>query len=209
VWLLATCGLVLLLRWLLPGLAPVTGFAPALVDLMSALGAVATTWLWLITGLTTLDAARGRAQRDRAGVPTGVRRLVLAACGVAVVASGVALPAHAEDRHDDPAVLAGLPFPDRPTTLSTLGLAFEVAQAAAPRRPAPPPGPERTSSVVVRDGDTLWSIAAARLPRAGNDAIGRACGRLYQLNRAVIGDDPDLIRPGQRLRLPDLTQEDS
>ena len=29
------------------------------------------------------------------------------------------------------------------------------------------------------------------------------------LNRAVIGDDPDLIHPGQRLRLPDLTQEDS
>jgi nucleoid-associated protein YgaU len=55
----------------------------------------------------------------------------------------------------------------------------------------------------VRPGDTLWRIAAGLLPASVDTAaVASLCGRLYDLNRAVIGDDPDLIRPGQRLRVP-------
>ena len=54
-----------------------------------------------------------------------------------------------------------------------------------------------------------WLRKNSLLLHARDDAIGRVCSRLYELNRAVIGDDPDLIRPGQRLRLPHLVQEDS
>lgn len=215
VWLLATgcCGG--LVPWLLAGVERPAGFETALVDLMSLAGATTALWLWLLATLTTYDAARGRAGRTRAGVPTGVRRAVLAACGVALASGGLALPAHADDGHAHPSVLAGLPMPDRPTTLSNLGLAFQVAQATAhPEHHRPPVRPRpATTTVVVRDGDTLWAIAQRHLGAAGDGAgdgaIGRACSRLYELNRAVIGDDPDLIHPGQRLRLPDLTQEDS
>ncbi len=57
--------------------------------------------------------------------------------------------------------------------------------------------------VVVRTGDSLWSLAAARLPRsAGPAEVDRAWRELYAANRAAIGADPGLIRPGQRLQLP-------
>ncbi|MEU3255292.1 transglycosylase family protein [Streptomyces sp. NPDC006997] len=44
----------------------------------------------------------------------------------------------------------------------------------------------------VRAGDTLSGIAARH---------GTSWQRLYAANRAVIGDDPDVIAPGQRLEL--------
>ncbi|GAA3367857.1 hypothetical protein GCM10020367_65030 [Streptomyces sannanensis] len=54
------------------------------------------------------------------------------------------------------------------------------------------PGPRESYTVV--GGDTLSRIAESRRVRGGWQ-------RLYAANRAVIGDDPDLIVPGQRLRL--------
>ncbi len=57
--------------------------------------------------------------------------------------------------------------------------------------------------VVVRKGDSLWSIAARELgPRATADAIAARWPDWYATNRHVIGNDPDLILPGQVLRIP-------
>lgn len=85
-------------------------------------------------------------------------------------------------------------------------------------RPAPPPAPATTvglvsdrpgedlpDHVVVRRGDTLWDIAARHLG-AGATAtdIAEAWPRWYDLNRDVVGDDPDLLLPGQELRVPAL-----
>ena len=57
--------------------------------------------------------------------------------------------------------------------------------------------------VVVEAGDCLWHLAAADLPRdAGPAEIAARWQAIYRLNRAVIGADPDLIHPGQRLVLP-------
>ncbi|WP_306319390.1 MULTISPECIES: transglycosylase family protein [unclassified Streptomyces] len=53
-------------------------------------------------------------------------------------------------------------------------------------------GAVRRGGYVVRGGDTLGGIAAAH---------GTSWQHLYATNRAVIGGDPDLILPGQRLRL--------
>ncbi|MER5442412.1 transglycosylase family protein [Streptomyces sp. NPDC002790] len=53
-------------------------------------------------------------------------------------------------------------------------------------------GAARRGGYVVRGGDTLGRIAAAH---------GTNWQRLYATNKAVIGGDPDLIMPGQRLRL--------
>lgn len=44
----------------------------------------------------------------------------------------------------------------------------------------------------VREGDTLSGIAVRR---------GTSWQRIYAANRSVIGADPDLIVPGQRLAL--------
>jgi hypothetical protein len=61
-------------------------------------------------------------------------------------------------------------------------------------RPAPVAGPPARAAPmaarVVAPGDTLWGIAGADWPR------------WYAANRAVVGPDPDLIRPGQRLVPP-------
>jgi nucleoid-associated protein YgaU len=60
------------------------------------------------------------------------------------------------------------------------------------------------AEVTVRAGDSLWSLASARLgPLASDLDIAREWPRLYQANRAVIGESPDLLHPGQVLRLPE------
>ena len=57
--------------------------------------------------------------------------------------------------------------------------------------------------MTVRRGDTLWDLAAAHLLEAATDAeIAVEWQRWYSLNRTVIGADPDLILPGQRLVIP-------
>jgi nucleoid-associated protein YgaU len=49
----------------------------------------------------------------------------------------------------------------------------------------------------------LWAIARSHLgPRTDAAAIARACDRWYAANRDVIGDDRDLIHPGQQLTAP-------
>jgi LysM domain len=71
-------------------------------------------------------------------------------------------------------------------------------------RPALRAGSSPTSeAVVVLRGDTLWSIAARHLgPAASAADIEIEWHRWLATNREVIGDDPDLILPGQLLRLP-------
>jgi hypothetical protein len=57
--------------------------------------------------------------------------------------------------------------------------------------------------VVVRRGDSLWAIVAAHLgPQASAAEIAAEWPRWYAANRTVIGPDPDLLHPGQRLRPP-------
>lgn len=80
-----------------------------------------------------------------------------------------------------------------------------VHDAERPRLLAPTP--RRTTAahdlVTVRRGDSLWSIAARHLGPGTSDAeIAWEWPRWYAANRAVVGDDPDLLVPGQLLRPP-------
>jgi nucleoid-associated protein YgaU len=60
------------------------------------------------------------------------------------------------------------------------------------------------AELVVRRGDSLWSIAARHLGHDASDAeIAQAWPAWFEANREVIGNDPDLLRPGQVLRAPD------
>jgi hypothetical protein len=55
---------------------------------------------------------------------------------------------------------------------------------------------------VVRPGDTLWSIAASLLRTEDPQRIASFWARVYRLNHPIVGSNPDLIFPGQELRLP-------
>lgn len=60
-----------------------------------------------------------------------------------------------------------------------------------------------TTVVIVHTGDTLWDIASRALgPSATDGQIDATWHRWYAANRAVIGDDPNLILPGQHLQAP-------
>lgn len=64
-------------------------------------------------------------------------------------------------------------------------------------------GTEEDHLVTVRQGDTLWSIAAERLPGSPTvEQVVQTWPRWYAANRQLIGPDPDLILPGQQLRAP-------
>ena len=160
--------------------------ADRVADLLVACCATALTaalgWLWVITTSTVAGLALGRA---RSGGGT-TRRLVLLACGAAV-AVGTTVPAQAAGG-DGAELLAGLSLPER-----------AVARAPAATQAAS----RATDTYVVRAGDSLWSIAREHPGSDGDvDARWRA---IWAANRAVVGDDPDLIHPGQALRLPGAT----
>ena len=56
---------------------------------------------------------------------------------------------------------------------------------------------------VVRSGDSLWTIAARHLQSSDPTKIATEWHRIYNLNKSVIGTDPDLIYPGTTLTLPE------
>ncbi len=59
------------------------------------------------------------------------------------------------------------------------------------------------NQVVVRSGDSLWSIVATTLgPYASDLDVAMAWPNWYKANRATIGPDPNLILPGQVLSAP-------
>ncbi|WP_369221961.1 transglycosylase family protein [Streptomyces sp. R39] len=86
------------------------------------------------------------------------------------------------------------------TTRSTTESATKSSTPSAAGKPAPAAkAPQRSTAgassrghYTVREGDTLSQIA---------ERHGTTWQRLYAANKAVIGDDPNLIVPGQRLAL--------
>lgn len=118
-----------------------------------------------------------------------------------------------------------LPVPGRVVATATIIVLGLVAAPKAPASadPVPPlvrladrdldatpgaPSPPAASSYEVRRGDSLWCIAATTLARRSGERptsgeIDRFWPAIHRANRGVIGDDPDLILPGQRLTIPE------
>ncbi|MDQ0030211.1 hypothetical protein J2S89_002036 [Arthrobacter bambusae] len=72
-----------------------------------------------------------------------------------------------------------------------------------PQRAAEQPASPSQDEVVVRRGDSLWSIAARQLgPIASDVDVALHWPKWYAANRDVIGDDPGLLFPGQVLQPP-------
>ena len=153
-------------------------FSSALLALGCLVQLLLSSWV-LVT--VSLALAHAPAPLVRAVTPRVLRRALFAGAAGALALSPVqADQAVTPARHD----VAGLQLPDRPI-------------ASPPHVETSPP------AVVVRPGDTLWAIAAHSLPvTATNAEIADACARWHDANRDVIGDDPDLIFPRQRLTPP-------
>ena len=87
-------------------------------------------------------------------------------------------------------------------TLAAIMLALFPAAAEAQTEDT------RTPSVVVRPGDSLWSISEGRLgPNASPRRIMNGAEKIHALNRARIGADPDLLFVGQVLSIPRAMSE--
>lgn len=213
VWLGACLVAVVLLTVLQPTLAGLSTFRSpsdlaglpyeeALVLVAGLLLSACIIWWWFVTTVAVVEAATAVRL---VGCPDVVRRAVLVACGLGL-ATGMT-PSIADttagsppSHSTGPASLAGLQVPDR----SPARIRMHPTQ---PQR-------QGDSTVLVVPGDSLWAIAEARLPtdatNADIDAFWRA---IWQANRRVVGDDPDLIHPGTELRVPtdseptDRTQE--
>jgi nucleoid-associated protein YgaU len=167
---------------------------------------VGLAWLWLVAAVTacTADALRAAGsdavhQGSTLLRPRAVRAVVAACLGVTALAGPAsaqspvtrvrALPddlraAAVTAPATSPRLLDGLPVPDR-----VHGGLHDRVTAPARR-------------LDVAPGDSLWALTAALLPPgAPADAVASGWRLLYAANRAVVGADPDLLQPGQTLRV--------
>ncbi len=208
VWVVATAVALATCWWSLSTTPPTAIAFATWVDRGAAwVLSAAAVWAWLVTSLVlggeVVAARRGRAVTVR-GVPSWARRAVLGACGVVLMSTSPALADGTDHQApsrstQDPQVLVGLALPDRttgaePGRVHSLPTSWTAASARSAVAVA-------SSGVVVGPGDCLWGIAADLLPRAATPAeVAELTARLHDLNRDVIGGDPDLILPGQHLR---------
>lgn len=104
-------------------------------------------------------------------------------------------------------LLSGVALRERPASAE---VPPPVVRLARPPEVAPPPSDlQPASRYTVVAGDCLWRIASRVLTTAGgaepNSAeIARFWPRIYEANRQIIGDDPDLILVGQVLLIPEV-----
>ena len=77
------------------------------------------------------------------------------------------------------------------------------AQGAKRNADAITPETEGTTRMVIKPGDSLWSISQERLRSdATPRQVANEVDRIHMLNRSRIGGDSDLIFPGQEILLP-------
>ncbi|MEV6128652.1 LysM peptidoglycan-binding domain-containing protein [Streptomyces violaceusniger] len=135
-------------------------------------------------------AARGRHRRPR---PHRVSRASLA---ITAGGAGVALPLIGISQANAASVATPTSPAPAVTTVKTVPAAKAQPLLIVPKAVPEPPAkahPQPTSYTVVH-GDTLSAIADTENVPGGWE-------RLYEINRQVIGADPDVIRPGQQLTL--------
>lgn len=205
------------------GILLVTGLGGALLSLWLGLGMT-------LSALSALPGALGQLSRRLADrvAPAAMRKAVAFVLGTTLTAAFVPGTAVAGIGHETvrPAVVAAathamsglLAAPDASfRQLSDPPLRRTVPDAAPPPawEPDRPGSPRRIGSptrsapvsdnVVVHRGDTLWCIAARHLgPEAKVADIDAEWRRWLTANRDLIGDNADLILPGQVLSPPPL-----
>lgn len=96
--------------------------------------------------------------------------------------------------------LDGLRLPDRTSFSAPPPPVAPASSAVSSTRTT---SSEPVDQVVVVAGDSLWSLAQRQLPTGSSpQQIATAVTKWHELNRSTIGDNPDLIYPGQTLNVP-------
>ncbi|WP_457962924.1 hypothetical protein M1E17_15730 [Arthrobacter sp. D1-29] len=198
--------------------------------LATAAGLGIVCW-WLLSILMATTAAilerlgrRGAAAAADRFCPAFMRRLTVAVFSVQLVAVPLA---HAADSPAGPAWV-----PTQELTVAadpTASVAWSPTKETDGPSPAPDLQPDwrphapvtepgllaappvravqvaagAANEVAVLSGDTLWDIAARELGPAATDVeVALQWPRWYLANRAVIGENPDVLLPGQILKSP-------
>lgn len=200
--------------------------------LASGAGMLLLAWWCLgAVGLALMALGRG-LHRDawvRAGArlaPGVLRRTGAAVLGLQLVAAPAAWAQSAPVAASPPSAVSAAPVdaswaapaassraasPTPPADSAAPAVSTVPEAAWTPTSPAPtPPGatarprsPLGRETVTVRDGDCLWDIAAAELgPDATPREIDRRWRDWHRENRAVIGEDPNLLHTGTVLVAP-------
>ena len=175
-------------------MVPVSAPADAVVVVALVLGGLVLARV--LAGAGIRSAGRGaealarHARRVGAALRPGLARRVAAAVLGMVAPAAAAWPS---------ASAAPAPVVDAATTGAARPPGAPLPAASSE---SPDPTPSRHVHV-VRRGESLWSIAREHLgPHASDAAVARAWPRWWAANRGVVGPDPALIVPGQRLLAP-------
>lgn len=164
---------------------------PIVVGILSAaVGVFLLIWmLWglaigVVAGLLHISGRTTQARSWLRFSPAIIRRIVATTLGISLVAA----PGYAVD----------LGFtPEQPT----------IQHSKAVEVTAQPQETQLPQKLLVRPGDSLWSIAAAELgPSATETEISQRWQELYQANESTIGSDPHLIYPGVELVTPENSE---
>lgn len=127
------------------------------------------------------------------GVGAGKDSLALADTG-ATTRSGAAGVSF-----EEPAAVAGT---DPAGVAAATPASVDPAASSAPAAPAAPAAPV-APTVEVKHGDSLWKIAERHLEanggQASNAEIQKLVNHVYETNKAIIGDNPNLIFDHQKL----------
>ncbi len=186
----------------------------------AAAGTLADRWtprtlraaLAMTLSVAALAAVSPSAQAAQ-GAPSPAMAAGVGAPGARPTAADLLLDRPAADPSPQAAAAAASSPLDRPAAGAT---APELRdQPWTPQRPAPRPVDASTvtgrvrpelatpQDVVVRAGDTLWSIAARHLGAAASPhAVDAEWRRWWHANRHTVGRDPSRLRPGQLLTPP-------
>jgi hypothetical protein len=192
-------------RWVVTAQPPQGGWTLDRLIVDAAAGACLVLALLVVasTVLTVLSAYLGSAapwvgRTARILGPRWWRHFILVTCGLGLSVPGLALAADETDtsgkercEQECSTGLSGLPMPDLPIDKSKN------------QRATPSADIQDARAAIVRPGDSLWLISSSQLTAtASNKVIADRVADLYDANRSTIGDDPDLIYPGQLLIPP-------
>ncbi|MDO5025453.1 MAG: LysM peptidoglycan-binding domain-containing protein [Trueperella sp.] len=182
--------------------SPEAQFLSGLLGLTAlASGAI---FAWYAISLTAFLRASYRENRSALNLiarfsPPLVRRL--AAAGLASPMILVGAPAFALPTATEVDFSAGAELPVSTQSILTPVATTSLPKPALATAPAPRPATVETRNITVVPGDTLWGIA---LRLTGDPAQANAAVQLiWEENREVIGDNPNLIYPNQILNIPE------
>ncbi len=78
------------------------------------------------------------------------------------------------------------------------------APVAQPAAAAPTPAPQQPAAAPAASNDTYTVQSGDSLSKIAKNLYGNAADwkKIYEANKATIGSNPDLIKPGQKFIIP-------